>query len=269
MNPTNILIIAFVCVTIGFLAGLLVSNMRSEPKPVPALPDGANKPTGPCLEVAQLVREAGGGSLLVHLETKYYRSPGELNPTQRQQMEELTLELGRWLVQTPTKGKPALPTPPASENSAAAAVEMEPVKEGSVNGEPVNEAPIYEIPVYETVAKETMVAAMAGSAPTAGAPHPEAAPATASPPPPPAAARPAPAQKITVMSIVNQINDILQENVVGTEFEKRGIRLVELPNRGVAVQVGLGTFPDIDSVPEPEIRSLIRAAVSEWELKAK
>jgi hypothetical protein len=172
------------------------------------------------------------------MENKYYRSPGELNPAQRLQMEEVTLELHNWL------GYPLAPVrtaPAAGTAPAAAAVAV-----------PAAAVPAAAVP------------AAAGPVPAVPSPVGLSQAAPASIPAPVA-----PAVKAPVKSIVMQINDILQDNIAGTDNEKRGIRLIELPNQGVAVQVGLERFQDIDSVPEPEVRALIRASVSEWELKAK
>lgn len=66
-------------------------------------------------------------------------------------------------------------------------------------------------------------------------------------------------------SIAAQIDDILQEMLEGTDLERRGIRLMELPDQGVQVLVGLDKYPDIDSVPDEDIHKVINAAVKEWE----
>ena len=66
-------------------------------------------------------------------------------------------------------------------------------------------------------------------------------------------------------SIVVQINDILQEKLENTPLETRGIRLKELPNQAMAVVVGLDQYDGIEDVPDEEIRSIIRSAVSDWE----
>ncbi|OGO25196.1 MAG: hypothetical protein A2W33_09785 [Chloroflexi bacterium RBG_16_52_11] len=66
-------------------------------------------------------------------------------------------------------------------------------------------------------------------------------------------------------SIVAQIDDILQEKLENSPLSKRGIRLRELPNQGMAVMVGLDQYEGVDDVPDEEIRSMIRSAVSEWE----
>jgi hypothetical protein len=237
MNPVNILIIAFVCVTIGYIAGLLISNMRSDSRPAAAPEEQAAEPGSAYLTVAELVREEEGSPLLVHLEHKYYRSPGEMNPAQRQQMEDTCSELRTWLGLVSAQSQPV--------------AQLSGETEGAVT-EPVRQAP-----VLEPVSLVSPPAARLPLSPPGTSPLIQPA-AKTSPPP-----------KAPAKSIVMQINDILQDNVVGTDYEKRGIRLIELPNRGVAVQVGVDHFQDIDAVPEPEIRSLIRAAVSEWELKAK
>jgi hypothetical protein len=65
--------------------------------------------------------------------------------------------------------------------------------------------------------------------------------------------------------MVMQIEDILQDMLAGTHLEQRGVHLVEDPIRGVIVQVGMARYEGIDSVPDPEIKRVIRSAVDEWE----
>jgi hypothetical protein len=66
-------------------------------------------------------------------------------------------------------------------------------------------------------------------------------------------------------SIAAQIDEILQEMLAGSNLELRGIRLMELQDQGVVVLVGLDKYPDIDSIPDADIRTIINAAVKEWE----
>lgn len=101
---------------------------------------------------------------------------------------------------------------------------------------------------------------------------------TPTPPPPPAASpaslvsKPATIAKegrpaAPANSIVTQIDTILQTHLQGTPLEERGIFLTESPEGGVAVYVGLTRYSGIDEVPDPEIKAVIRAAISEWEKK--
>ena len=68
-------------------------------------------------------------------------------------------------------------------------------------------------------------------------------------------------------SIVAQIDSILQEHLVGTPLEGRGIFLAQSPEGGVNVYVGLTRYSGVDDVPDPEVKAAIRAAISEWENK--
>ena len=68
-------------------------------------------------------------------------------------------------------------------------------------------------------------------------------------------------------SIVGQIDSILQERLVGTPLEERGIFLAQSPEGGVNVYVGLTRYSGVDDVPDPEVKAAIRAAISEWENK--
>lgn len=66
-------------------------------------------------------------------------------------------------------------------------------------------------------------------------------------------------------SIVAQIDEILQESLEGTNLADQDIHLLEGPDQGMLIEVGLERYTDIEAVPEAEIRGLIRQAVSEWE----
>jgi hypothetical protein len=68
-------------------------------------------------------------------------------------------------------------------------------------------------------------------------------------------------------SIVSQIDAILQEHLAGTPLEERGIFLTQSAAGEVNVFVGLTRYNGVDEVPDPEIKSAIRAAISEWENK--
>ena len=68
-------------------------------------------------------------------------------------------------------------------------------------------------------------------------------------------------------SIVGQIDSILQERLIGTPLEGRGIFLSQSPEGGVNVYVGLTRYNGVDDVPDAEIKAAIRDAISAWENK--
>ena len=74
-------------------------------------------------------------------------------------------------------------------------------------------------------------------------------------------------KNIRAMSIVNQIDTVLQGRLFGGPLEKAGIRLQESPEGGVEVIVGSDKFATVDDVTDPVIKKEIRAAIAEWEEK--
>lgn len=69
----------------------------------------------------------------------------------------------------------------------------------------------------------------------------------------------------TDLSIVGQIDEILQAKLAGTHLDERGIRLVEGSDQSMVIQVGLQSYSEIDDVPDDRVRQLIRLSVAEWE----
>ena len=76
---------------------------------------------------------------------------------------------------------------------------------------------------------------------------------------------PAPAKKEGPKSIVQQIDEIFQEKLLGTPLENQKIFLVEDPRTGVIVRVGNETYAGIGALPEGEIKNLLKGSVQEWE----
>lgn len=84
---------------------------------------------------------------------------------------------------------------------------------------------------------------------------------------PPAVKKPEPEKNISTLSIVGQIDTVLQKRLMTTPLAKSGIRLQESLQGGVEVYVGVEKYHTIDDVPDEAIRTLIRAAIAEWEQK--
>ena len=68
-------------------------------------------------------------------------------------------------------------------------------------------------------------------------------------------------------SMVGQIDAILQTHLANSPLASRGIRLMESPEGGVVVMVGLDKYNGVSDVPDPQVQAIIRAAIAEWEKK--
>lgn len=107
-------------------------------------------------------------------------------------------------------------------------------------------------------------------------PRPVSAPAqsasSALPPIRPAASADSPAEKderpsAPPNSIVGQIDSILQTRIAGTPLEEKRVFLSQSLEGGVVVHVGFEKYFGVEEVPDPEIKSALRAAIAEWEKK--
>lgn len=65
-------------------------------------------------------------------------------------------------------------------------------------------------------------------------------------------------------SMVEEINDILEQKLREEPGERKAIKLVEMLDGGVNVYIGVDSYP-IDEVPFEDVQELIRQSVSEWE----
>ncbi len=68
-------------------------------------------------------------------------------------------------------------------------------------------------------------------------------------------------------SMVQQIDAILQDQIIGTGLFSKGVRLVEMPDQGVMVWIGLKPYHGIDAVDDPEVVAAIHKAVQSWETR--
>jgi hypothetical protein len=74
-----------------------------------------------------------------------------------------------------------------------------------------------------------------------------------------------PKSQLPTDSIVAQIDAIFQEKLRGSGLQDAGVRLMEVPGKGMVVMVGLEKYEQVGDVPDKQIQALIQAAVREWE----
>jgi hypothetical protein len=74
-----------------------------------------------------------------------------------------------------------------------------------------------------------------------------------------------PEAEVKILSVIDEVNDILQKKLAGSPLAGKGIHLMENYNNEIRFWVGLNSYDDVEEIPEPEIRQIIDAAVKEWE----
>ncbi len=270
MGSGTIILVAFVSLLVGYGAGLILTRM-SNPKPKK---DAASEPAGvgSRLELLKmqvlLWRKDEKSPIHADVFGKTVNSPEELTPAEKSRLTRELQAVHAWF----GLAKPAVPVvPPLNEQAiplpvGSAQVEVLPVEESSAQTEPgeplvmtqpgeiphieppaevVNSPqslpPIHLTPVYEDTSEEP-VKPVEVKLDLRGKP------------------KPAPVMK----SIVQQIDDILQEKVARSSLAETGIKLQESP-QGVLVWVGNQSYLGVDTLPEGDAKALIHAAVKEWE----
>lgn len=71
--------------------------------------------------------------------------------------------------------------------------------------------------------------------------------------------------EVKMLSVVDEVNDILQRKLSGSAMAGKGIHLMENHNKEIRFWVGLESYNDVSDIPDPEIQALINASVKEWE----
>lgn len=234
MDISVLILLAVVLVTVAVLIGFLLATVlggKSAEPPPQARKEGLKRQIN-------VYTDDQFRKIVIQVEGKTVESPHLLQENERRQLLLLEQALRKWL---------NLP-PAAVEKSAQAAPKPESV--------PAATPPPPQSPVF-----------------------PEISAARASPPPVETpvkkgvadwlaqALQPKTSTVESSKSIAMQVDEILQRKLQERGWSERGIRLMEFPNKGMVVLIGLDQYATVDEVPDLEIRALIRASVSEWETK--
>jgi hypothetical protein len=277
MGAGTILIVAFISAGLGYVAGLILTRNNKSKEETPQV-DGIEG--GPRYEAHKLTvtlwSKTPEGPLLADLYGHTIHKRDDIVEPEKNRLIQDLRAIEAWF------GLANLRNIPVSLPAQVA----EPVKvEQAVNQ---SSAPIQEA-IVETnnivlqpaqVNTATSSPELSQNVPSSGAvqqqdlPLKSALPPTArqiedlTPPPPVSPVQPRldnrPKAAPVIKSIVEQINDILQDKVAVSPLAEVGVKLQESP-QGVLVWIGNQSYQGVDTVPEGDAKALIRAAVNEWE----
>jgi hypothetical protein len=262
IDSSSLTILAMVSAGVGFAFGALVMLFFR--------PKGSDDraPRKGLAQAARLWRSKASGALVVEMDEGVYEAGGRIPGESKTALRQLTRDLSQWLNE-PVQAAPVAPSINGKAAGQPAAIP------GSV--QPAMTA-VEDPPAM--AAAESIPSPLTGRIDD-GDP---AASAWSGIPPvedQPAAQKPRLSLTRTIQtvlqseikveraapSIAAQVDEILQENLLGTPLEKRGIRLMELPVKGMVVLVGLEQYGSVDEVPDPEIKAALKTAVAQWERK--
>lgn len=243
-SASFLLIVAFICITIGYVFGWVISNShkkraeKSEQdesrdrtdvaavvQTVPAQAIEWNKPDRAAL--FRLLRTPNGDGWAVDIGGTTFASPEEMTLDDRKRVETALRTTAEWMGLAYSLGEPALTRPV----DVPTLVEVRaPVTMNGITEEQPRPAKVLA----------DMTVALADAL--------------------------QPSSKIEApKSIVEQIDAIFQAKLLGTQYESQKVYLAEDPKRGVLVRVGDKVYEGVGSLPEGEIKVLLRSSVSEWE----
>jgi hypothetical protein len=72
-------------------------------------------------------------------------------------------------------------------------------------------------------------------------------------------------EEAKMLSVVDEVNNILQRKLIGSPLAGKGIHLMENHNNEIRFWVGLNSYNDVEDIPDPEVRKIIDESVKEWE----
>ncbi|MBN1372162.1 MAG: hypothetical protein JW987_09480 [Anaerolineaceae bacterium] len=257
-STTLIMIVAAVSLTIGYIAGWLITTFtrpkdndeseggegqevkdRLAPAVRPEVPPG--NPTGAYRPLVRLWRE-DKGRLLVEYDGKSLVTASTLLPEQRKRLEVVLRELAVWLGLLPASAGTAPEAAPAEPPPAPVAPSV-PLVARAAAADPLMP------PAAETLKPPKLVEGV-----TVG---------LANVLNPPVVKREAP------KTIVGQINDVVQELLAESSLAGQKIYLTEDLRRGVIVWAQGQSYEGIDSVPAGEVKDLLKRSVAEWERRTE
>jgi len=201
-----LLIIAIVSITIGYLAGSLLSGGRDRDEEKE--PTDYHPPQFPS-DALHIWRDQNNEHLVLQIGEHAFRSTEPIPPKEHKYITQLLLFLQKWL----GIDKKADTVPQQTKQPASQTHQPPQVKQSSTD-------PI--VPEISDILESKM-------------------------------------------SIVAQVDEILQELLSNSPLKDKGIRLMENIDGSMRFYIGLDSYDDVAAIPDETIKGAIRAAVKEWE----
>lgn len=217
----------------------------SNPPSAPPPPATAGPPTGGVMQEVLRVFRGMNGELLVQINNALYFSPTAMtDASTRAEIERLVAELQRWLSQTdaPTvagdsTGVTLPPTPPPTVTQPVTLSRTTTNDDTNVVKLSAREAAQRPLTAPSwSISKQITQLTRRNTSP-----------------------------KIEIKTIADEIDDHLKQQIAGTAWMTRGLRIVEAADGTLRFVLDGVEYDRIEAVPNDEVQGHIRAAVRAWE----
>jgi hypothetical protein len=263
----TILLAGGICLSLGVLAGFVIAYLF-QPKQDQERPQDRR-----LVEVLRIWRNKRSGQLMLELDEQKFDSAGELSLNRHNNLVRILDELRLWLGAPEYSNRisefsqPAVPVERISSNSSAQSPFTSPTGSAGNSTQKANPAPVQ---------KQAEMMGLPAVSPTHEPPKTPQQQASLDERKPKVSFNPfvvlaravtsdIPKDVSTPKSITAQIDEILQDRLALLPQRDKAIRLMEVPNRGVIVLIGLDSYDGINEVPDPEVKALLKECVMEWE----
>jgi hypothetical protein len=243
VDASALTILALICVSVGFFTGLLISLFRSGGKEL-------KPPRKDLLNVANLWRDKYDGQLWVQVDDKTGSGVGAFEGESRERVVKIATEMSAWIGRNAPQAAQPAPPPLAPASPVQAPVEAPPSSPtpAASSGDTSNPQWVSPSSSAQNVdANKPRIDFVKGIRLTL-----EGDSSTR-------------INQMNQLSIAAQVDEILQDKIKGTPLENRGLRLMELPEKGMVVMIGLEKYDSVDAVPYPDIQEILKTCVAEWE----
>lgn len=231
MEIQLVILLAVSCLLLGLVAGLLLSLAFRAAGRRRMLAQVKNKGL---VEVVRFWTDKEGKLVIPEVEGKFIKSMDELNRNQTMRLSRLMEQLRMGSTPPPSIAHKQQPT---STSEVVDQVKFQPTQSAQMDELMPPPPPIQPVRVD---LMNSLAKTLQPELPT----------------------------QFSSKSIVAQVDQILQESLLGTELVKKGIRLVESKDQGMLIIVGLEQYNELEEVPNPAVREVIRSAVEEWERRS-
>jgi hypothetical protein len=287
MNTVTIgttLAIAITCMVIGFVVGGFIgitnrNKRKNKSEETSELSPSGDQSPAPLAdpakytELLRLWRAKDSNGLFVETSGHLLGSSEPLNAAQKNRFVDLIKELAGWLNISSDKFIDIKPETSKSSVEPVNSETVQPIKSVSTeDSEAVVQPHVVKasVPVKTDPLPSALPLPPIPAAPDASVEIQSAVPpAVEIPRVLPQIKPPAEPVKKPAGTMVEQIDDILQEIIHFSDNPSRMIRLVEERQNGVVVWVGQEHYIGIDAVTDQSAKELIRAAVKEWDRRTE